>query len=286
MTQEVVMPVGYASFNTPNGANIAPQLNGPNIEAPFANTAVFNGAPIGNGEYRQSIKGSYVVNGAPLVHYLCPPTQISTAVYQEDGCPNNGSNQSCSAYGYRNCPQNPKDQYLPNRATGPNFSMQDEPGFRNVVAGSTYVLTLSFQGRLIDTSTNNVLVSQTWTTNGTTIVPANISSAKSVGLAASDKVIQVHIAYNLDSNAAELHVVISRRGGQPPLDPQSVSVTLIDSAGTRKALAGTPAVHEVGNKARTTVSIVYPIDAGTSAPVTVEVTAHGRTLTMPVKTAP
>ena len=81
---------------------------------------------------------------------------------QEDGCPS----ASCTAYGHRSCPQDPIDQYLPQRSNGCEFSMYDAPGFNNITKGKTYNLDLTFQGQLINVTSNTALATNTWTTSG------------------------------------------------------------------------------------------------------------------------
>jgi hypothetical protein len=271
------MALSYTSFVTPT-ANVAPTLQGTTFNAPFNNSATFSG-DTHLGEYRQYVKGTFSVNGSTLAHLLCGTTYMSAANYLEDGCPPN----VCTAYGYRSCPQHPYNQFLPlPRSTGAQFAMYDAPGLSNVTAGSTYAINLSFRGQLINTSTRAVLVTNDWTAQGSTTVPQNTPKTAPVALAAADKIVGVHRAFNT-SGAAELHLVIARPPGRPPLDPASITLTLIDAAGGRSIPSQSPAVHEFGNKRQATASFVYLLDAGADAPVSVELILRGSVLIMAVK---
>jgi hypothetical protein len=257
-------------------------VHGTNFNSSFGATATFSGGNCTPGEYRQYVKGTFKVNGATLDHILCGSVRLLETVFQEDGCPSG----SCTAYGHRSCPQDAIDQYAaPDRATGCQFSMSDAPGFRNITPGKTYNLELSFEGKLIDTSRGNaVLVSGGWTTSGSTTVPETVATAKAVGLAATDRIIGVHRARNAESGADELHIVIIRKAGQPPLDPAAVPLMLVDDAGGRLAPSQPPSVHEVGGRARSTVSIVYALDPDAAPPANAELMLNGGLVTMKVNT--
>src|SRR4051812_831234 len=271
------MTLSYTSFVPPTG-NIAPALHGTNFNSSFGTTATFSGGNCAPGEYRQSVKGTLKVNGTTLDHILCGSVLMSPTVFQEDGCPSG----SCTAYGHRSCPQDPIDQYLPDRATGCQFSMSDAPGFSNISSGKTYNVDLSFEGKLIDTSRGGaVLVSGAWSTSGSTTMSKTMS-ATPVGLAPSDRIIGVHHVRNAESGATELHIVIVRPPGQPPLDAAAVPLALIHADGLRTLPSQPPSVYEVGNRARSTVSIVYTLAPG-AAPVNAELMLNGGLVTMKVK---
>lgn len=272
------MTISYSSFVPPTG-NVAPTVQGTNFKAPFGTTATFSGGNCAPGEYRQYVKGTFRVNGTTLNHVLCGQVILLPTVFQEDGCPSG----SCTAYGHRSCPQDPIDQYLPQRATGCQFLMSDTPGFSNIQLGKTYNVDLSFEGKLIDTSRGGaVLVSGAWTTSGRTTVTEILVSASSVGLAATDKIIGVHRARNAESGATELHIVITRPADQPRLDASAIKLSLIDAAGRRTPQSQPPDVYEVGNRTRSTVSIVYTLAPGASTPVTAELRVNAGVVTMKV----
>jgi hypothetical protein len=276
------MTLTYSSFVPPTG-NVAPTLippqNPSSFKASFGTTATFSGGDCAPGEYRQYVKGTFKANGSTVQHVLCGSVILLPAVFQEDGCPPNG----CTAYGYRRCPQNPINQYTPLRASGCQYSMNDMPGFSNIQSKTTYNVDLSFEGKLIDTSRGGlVLVTGAWTTSGSTTVEEFQLSASSVGLTATDRIIGVHRARNEETGAAELHVVITRPAGQPRFDAAAIKLTLIDGAGLRAPQPQSPAVYEVGNQTRSTVSIVYTLAAGASTPVKAELEANSGLVTLKV----
>ncbi|WP_419317423.1 hypothetical protein ACN2C7_13200 [Caulobacter sp. ErkDOM-E] len=259
------MPVNVVSYNPPTG-NIAPTLNNGKFNATFGTTAVFGGAPCSNGEYRQYVRGRFVVNGSQLTHYLCVGDPMSTIAYKEDGCL-----ATCTAYGHRTCPADPIDSYTPAQATGCNFSMSDAPGFNNVSAAGVYLLDLYFQGDLIDTSTPSAppMRSATWTVNGTTTVTATTTSSlpPAQGLQSDDRIIEAHFARNLLSQALEVHVVVARAKDAPPLDPALVNIAL--KADDDVVINADVAVHEVASKFGATASIVHTLDPNAPPPTKV-----------------
>lgn len=273
------MPLAYTSFVPPNG-NVAPAIHGANFNAPFTTTATFSGGNCAAGEYRQYVKGTFKVDGSVLDHVLCGQVHMSADVFLEDGCPNG----SCTAYGHRSCPQHPYDQFLPQRATGCDFSMSDAPGFSSVTRGKTYSLDLTFQGKLIDTSRGGaVLVTQNWTTTGSQLVAETTASQAPVGLAATDKIVGAHHRKNVESGAAELHILVARPAGLPPLDVSGVTLALFDAAGhSIKPPPAPPSVYEVGSRQRSTVSIVYTLAAGTAPPTVAQLAINKGLVTVNV----
>lgn len=274
------MTLGYSAFNTPTG-NVAPVLGGGGFGAAFNNSATFTdsaGGSVAAGEYRQYVKGSFTANGSPLTHILCGSTVMSTAVYQEDGCPSG----MCDAYGHRACPPDSYSQYSPDQATGSQFDMSDAPGFRNISAGTTYGIHLSFQGKLVDTASNTDLAERSWIVDGEATAPMGaLAAAAAVPLGAGDKILAVNTTTNVFNGGSEVHVVISRPPGLPPLDPARVGVTFADASGAPVA-TGAPVVHEVGNSQRSTASIVYTLNSEVSQPTVMTVNVDGQTLTIPV----
>lgn len=264
------MPLSYTSFVTPNG-NVAPAVHDRNFNAPFNVSATFSG-DCGQGEYRQYVKGTFKVNGTVLSHILCGPVVLLPGAFQEDGCPPTG----CTAYGYRICPAHPCNQFLPSRSDGCEFKMYDAPGFSNVSAGNTYSVDLAFEGKLINAAQRGaVLISKSWTSSGS-IVAESHSTIAGVGLGPADKIVGAFYTHNSDSGTPELHVVVSRKAGLPPLDGASFAVTMLDAAGHRAKPPHPPAVHEVGNLARVTTSVVYALPHGQWTPQRVELAvSHG-----------
>lgn len=272
------MALSYTSFVPPTG-NVAPAQHATNFDAPFTLAATFSGS-CAQGEYRQYVKGTFKVNGSTLDHILCGPVKLQPAVFLEDGCPSG----SCTAYGHRSCPQHPYDQYSPSRSDGCQFQMYDAPGFKNIQQGKTYNLDLTFEGKLINVASGGtVLVSSTWTTTGSTTVRETPASPAAVAFDDNDKIIGAHLTHNSESGAPELHVVVVRPAGRPPLDAAAITVEMLDKSGRRAKPQQAPAVYEVGNPARSTASIVYPLSPGEITPARVELAVHGGQVTMSVE---
>lgn len=275
------MPLSYTSFAPPNG-NVAPAVNGTKFNAPFNVTATFSnpGGSCAPGEYRQFVKGTFKVDGTTLDHVLCGPVKLAPTVFQEDGC----RPTTCTAYGYRACPQHPYNQFLPQRNDGCDFKMYDAPGFSNISKGKAYSIDLTFEGKLIDTAAGGkVLVAKLWTTSGsakTMVTPPPASTAR---LQDADRIVGVHLTHNSESGAPELHVVIARPVGLPPLDAGAIALVMVDAAGHRAKPPRPPAVYEIGNDARATASFVYTLDPRAMTPVRVEMAVNSGQVTMKVE---
>jgi hypothetical protein len=262
------MPVNVVSYAPPNG-NIAPTFNHGRFSAPFAATAEFGGAPLGNGEYRQYVKGRFVAAGSVVTHYLCGANALAVAVYKEDEL----NITPCVSYGHRVCP-NPIDQYLATRANGNRYSMTDDPGFSNLQAGVTYQVELSFKGDLIDTTAPAPpMRTATWTVNGQGAAPAAVStttaSTPARGLQPEDRLVGAHYSKNLDTGADEVHIVIKRHKNAPAIEPSLTSFVLKSAEG----VPITPSkvlVHEVGNEHGSTASIVHTLDPSEPRPASID----------------
>ncbi|KQY92517.1 hypothetical protein ASD21_14065 [Caulobacter sp. Root1455] len=275
--------LGYSSFVTPVG-NLAPTLQGDNFVAPFNVVAAFTnsaGGGCANGEYRQLIMGRFSVDGTVVAHRLCESTLMSPDVLREDGCPPPG----CSAYGHRACPPTASSRYSPDQATGPQFAMYDQPGFRNMAPGNTYVIDLRFQGSLVDTAAGVTLASHTWTVSGQTVAPRPLMPDEPQGFQSSDRLVGVRQSANLASGVSEVHVLIARRDGSPRLDPTAVKVAVVDAAGQPLAV-GEPVVHEVGGQRGTTATIVHRLLPGQAAPAKATLDIDGQVTEMAIAGEP
>jgi hypothetical protein len=261
------MAFGVVSFVTPVG-NVAPSLNGGNFAAPFANSAQFScgsGETCAAGEYRQYVKGEFTVNGSVLTHYLCAASgmTLSAAVFQEDGCPPPG----CTAFGYRRCPQWPYNQYVPDRATGCAFRMYDQPGFTSVQRGMTYGINLAYKAVLINAVTGAVLQSHVWTVVGQVTTQEEFGALQAAGFQPTDKISAVRTGRNSDNGMPELHVIVLRQLDQPPLDPASLGLELID-ADDRLVVPSSPFVaHEIAGRDSATATLVATLPSDSHAPV-------------------
>jgi len=273
------MAIGYSAFTTPAG-NLAPTFNNGNFTATFNNTATFThgqGETCADGEYRQYVKGALSAGGSSVPLTLCAALNTTlSAVYQEDGCPSG----TCTAYGHRSCPTSPLDNYTPSQATGCSFSMSDSPGFYNVTAGTAYSVAFEFKGDLINTATNEVLATNTWTVNGAETAPGAVNvmvaaastAAAPVGMRAGDKLVSADLTRNLVTGAREVQLVITRTAFEAPLSPNAVSMILKDENGGVIATLGAPVVHEVGHKGETTAVIVHTLADAAPSPSHAEIT--------------
>ncbi|MFZ0268744.1 hypothetical protein [Caulobacter sp.] len=267
------MTLGYSSFVTPT-TNVVPAFSGGGYFGAFGNTATFTCAPSENcaaGAYRQYVKGAFSANGSPVTHVLCGSIVLSTITYLEDGCPPAGANcAGCTAYGYRACTMTNDGYTNPDQATGADFWMTDAPGFTHVTSGTAYVINLSFQGSLINTTTNGVLVSKNWTVNGAATAPAPAPAPTPVSNAAlsarpaavglrQDKIFSVDLTRNLISGLPEVHVVIRRAASDAPLSPEAVEIALTDALGRAVPTLGQPIVHEVSSRAGLTATVVHTL---------------------------
>ncbi len=262
-TGGLAMAVGYTQFVTPVG-NLPPALNGMSFNAPFTCTATFAGDAGSNcaeGEYRQRVMGRFSVNGMTLAHILCGRTLLSPTQFSEDGCPP----PTCSGYGHRACLQRPFDTYTPTRATGCEYASECSPGFRNVQGGDMYEIELTFQGLLVDVASGAALVTREWTIIGQVIAPTGAAPLIAPrGLQPDDQVAAVHALHNPDDDGHQIHVVVSRSPGAPPLDASALTLVLRDEGGEPIGL-GDPIVHEVTSGGRATASIVYGCEGGARA---------------------
>lgn len=274
------MPVSYASFVTPT-ANVVPTLQGTKFTAAYANTATFTG-DCALGEYREYVKGTYVVDGISLTHILCGSVLLSPSVYLENGCPP----PNCTGYGHRACPPRSWSRYEPVQATGCQFTTQKVPGFVNVQASACYAMNLTYMAHLIDTSTKSILIKREWTVTGSVVVPRASDRAAPYHLAATDEIIGAHRTSNSVSAGRELHIVVSRPPEQPAIDASLIEMVLVTADGQRIVPAQLPAVHEIGGPTRTTASIVWALDVNDDDPAAVEIAVDGavRTIEVDVET--
>lgn len=272
------MALGYTSFVTPSG-NLKPKLVGNKFKAPFVNKAVFThgvGETCSPGEYRQFVKGEFKVAGSVITHVLCGGIHLSKMDFREDGCGPAPAADPCTAYGHRECLANPKDKYTPDQGTGCDFYMEDEPGFANLVSGTSYEIDLTFRADLINTQTGTVLKSNSWTVKGTVTAAFVTSEEMAMKLGESDKIVAVRLSLNSISGEQEVHVVIVRQASAPRLDPMIFDLSLRDSNGASVSTTSTPSIYEVTGHGRTTASVVFKIPSGSTVPVVAEVIINDR----------
>jgi hypothetical protein len=144
------------------------------MEIDFESTGA--GCTCSCGEYRQLLRGSFVVSGTTIVHLL-PNPAVGAPVkmlprpaagatadnFLEDGL--TGSIGSANVYyGHRSeGSTDTTDQYLPDRATGCQYRGNDFPGITSAV-GTIVSIDLDFRGQSIDTCNGNAVSQQNeWT---------------------------------------------------------------------------------------------------------------------------
>lgn len=277
--------LGYSVFTTPDG-NVEPTDQGDNFIAAYSVVAIFTnsaGSSCANGEYRQMVKGQFSVNGVVVSHFLCEPTLLSPTLWQQDGCPPG----VCTAYGYRACAPTAWSGYKdPDQATGSQYAMFDQPGFRNIHPGFTYTINLEFQGQLVDTTSSpynpTVLATRNWTVVGTLTAPTVEMMDAPQGLQLSDRLIGARLSRNLTNDGPEVHLLIARVHGSPRLDPNAVKVTLVDAQGGA-VTAAEPEAHEVGGQRGTTASIVHRLLPGQAIPVKATLDIDGQVTEMAIE---
>lgn len=282
--------VGYSSFVTPNG-NVVPQSSNGRYAGSFNNSAQFTDASANcsAGEYRQYVKGAFAANGSPVSHVLCGLVLLDPATYREDGCPPPVPSGGIRAYGYRSGAGDAYDLYTPSpRASGCQYQMFDSPGFNNVQPGTRYSIALSFKGVLIDTSNpGRPLATKEWTVQGqlAMVEEDEVTSAeprRGVPLDKRDRPVGAHRAFNLEDGKPELHIVIARPAGRPPLDAKSCQVEVKDADGASIPV-GPPEVHEVGDWRSATATIVVAL-VGDRPPVTALLVIGKLTIALGVET--
>jgi hypothetical protein len=133
------------------------------------------------GEYRQYVRGRFVINGATIGHDLAPVDGFSggtpqpmlprpaagsaTEDFTEDGLQERTVDQHNLRYGYRQGWPFATDVFLPDRQTGCQYRGQDFPGLRGL-PGDTYTIDLDFRGQAIDRATSDeVLQTVDWNVN-------------------------------------------------------------------------------------------------------------------------
>jgi hypothetical protein len=145
-----------------------------NMQIDFDSTGA--GCVCSCGEYRQFLRGSFVVNGTTIVHLLPNPAGGTPVKMQprpaagaasdnflEDGLTAPGSGDNVY-YGHRSeGSSDTTDQYLPDRANGGQYRGNDFPGITSAV-GTSVSIDLDFRGQAIDTCNANAVSQQNeWT---------------------------------------------------------------------------------------------------------------------------
>ena len=111
-------------------------------------------------EYRQEVRGKFVLDGITLVHMLCG-TQLDEFAWQEDGVM---AGAQCQRYGHR-CtpPASAAEEWTVNRRVGCDYLGHDTPGVYNMATGTPYHIELDFRGKIIDVCIDDeVLESSLW----------------------------------------------------------------------------------------------------------------------------
>jgi hypothetical protein len=112
-------------------------------------------------EYRQEIRGSFAIGGAPWILQL-PRGPLGPTAWMEDGVPNWFGPGRHFRYGHRRDPGTGTDIYRPNRRDGCEYAGWDRPFVRGALP---LAINLEFRGRIIDICTGKVKRSTTWQVN-------------------------------------------------------------------------------------------------------------------------
>ncbi|NEO44430.1 MAG: hypothetical protein F6K55_09945 [Moorea sp. SIO4A3] len=212
--------------NIPSG-NLEPTVNGNKFSAPFKMEAVFtndDSSDCSKGEYRQYVKGVFKWNGLEVPHQLCGDIYLSKDKFEEDGCPPPG----CTAYGYRSCPATGIDDYKPTQTLGCTYQGFDEPSISGN-SGDCVKIDLTFTGELINTETNDILESATWTVKGSgTLMAEQLSSVGEI-VTKTNEGLSAQASYDYESNAWNFNLIISRSSGLPPIHSSELEVQFLDA---------------------------------------------------------
>jgi hypothetical protein len=92
-----------------------------------------------------------------------------------------------------------------------------------------------------------------------------------------------HHTRNEESGAPELHVVITRPNGRPPLDPASLGLTALDASGDPLRPVLGPVVHEISGRSGSTANVVCTYAHGSNAPSVVRLAIGGGLVTLRVR---
>lgn len=171
-------PLGGQFLSIPNGL-VVPAASGGALSSTFDILAQFdstNGGDHNTGEYRQHIRGTYQVNGAPHVHSLGGGRDLDANMDQEDGFQG-------TTYGHRDVfgtgslfgnvvSTSVSHTFTPDpQNRGPVFWGQDTPSIRSA-RGNAVAMDLHFTGRMVDTSRpptspSYEIASSQWSVTGT-----------------------------------------------------------------------------------------------------------------------
>jgi hypothetical protein len=147
------------------------------VRASFSSTG--HPSVCGSAEYRQFVRGSFVINGerkerlmpnpagGPDIALLPRPAPgAPDDNFREDGLREDGLMGGSFFYGYRNAPPNPKDKYeQPDQRSGCRYQAIDSP-IISAKIGDSVSLDLEFRGVIIDVSADNeVVLEKTWPVN-------------------------------------------------------------------------------------------------------------------------
>jgi hypothetical protein len=157
-----------SAFNVPVGRSGCTQV-GTKAGEQFRMEADFRGPNCACCEYRQFVRGTFVVNGRAVRHLLPDPAGGAPRPMLPRPAPGSGNDNFLedgfaappaginSFYGHRSQGDtDPSDRYLPDRATGCQYRGTDFPGIR-AASGATFTVDLDFRGRVIDTCNGNVV---------------------------------------------------------------------------------------------------------------------------------
>lgn len=270
------MPISGKFTDIPSG-NIVPIVSGNKLSAPFNMKALFqshSSSDCSNGEYRQYVKGVIKSNGSKVPHLLCGSSYLDENTFKEDGC----SPPGCTAYGYRSCPDHPFDSYQPTRGAGCTYAGYDAPSISGN-PGDVVELDLTFTGQLINKTTQEVLISATWTVKGKGKLMAEelISVEKTV--TKNNEILSVQASYDNESNAWNFNLIISRPSGLPPINSSEIEVQFLEAEDKMLNIitAQCGQLTEVGGTNSKSAVAQYQVGAGNTRPTSLLVKFRGDT---------
>jgi len=275
------MPVTVTSFNTPVGT-LLPVVNGGHYTAPFEVSATFargSGAACPPAVYRQHVCGTYTANGSVLTQVLDSPFTLWPDLFLDDGCPA----ERCVALGHGPFPGGPLECCHAGPDDDCRLVRADAPGFANIRVGVTYTVMLDYRGVLCDPVTEYELREHRWSVLGSTRLLGKVARPTGIGLAPTDTIVGVHRTRNLATRAREVHVIVVRPLGQPPLHPAALTLHLYDLAYARIGPLPMPEVYEVVGGGGATVNVVYTLPPAAQVPVAASLAQRGRSSVLPVR---
>jgi hypothetical protein len=266
-------------FTDVPGGTLQPAWDGHKLAAPFDVKAEFknDGGDCSEGEYRQFVRGVFRVNDVAIVHVLCGNVLLDALEFREDGCPPPG----CTAYGRRACPQDPIDQYLPERPTGCRFEMWDAPGL-TADPGDKLEIDLEFRGELRNMATDELLDEASWRVRGQCVVPNALITERAMETQLNER-LHVRLTPARDGGWDGV-LAVSRRERDAVTDTPEVNITAYDAQGSKLGFdaQGGGKTAQAGDAKKTTVNLFFRLAPGQAPAHRIVVVYRGESFDMPL----